>query len=185
MYVRASHANEGSYKRQTADKNLKKMTTSPYSFKRPTKQLTLEHLKSIKYILTFADQYTERYKFIFDETMGRSAWTVRVEQKYDHLHSTLCHIMGRGPGTDQCDDMQKTLLLISDVNMYITEMIEFVECRVETTRRRDIPYSWNYDHIQLLQMSRWVHRLLGDVVPNSSDDVTQGLSDAIYRHMFQ
>jgi hypothetical protein len=155
---------------------------TPSSFKRPTHQLARKHLQCIKDILVFADQYSTRYNFIFDEIQSRAGWSRIVEDKYAHLHATLCHIMGRGTKTESCDQKQQTLLLISDVDMCLDEMIQFVKCRIETTRQQ-IPHSWIYAHRQLLQMSRWVHGLLHAVVPDNMDDVTQGLTDAIHRYM--
>ena len=155
---------------------------TPYSFERPTHQLARKHLQCIKDILVFADRYSKTYNFIFDEVLSRAGWSRIVEKKYEHLHATLIHIMGRGAKTETCDQKQQTLLLISDVDMYLDEMIRFVKCRIETTRQ-EIPHSWRYDHDQLLQMSMWVHGLLHAVVPDHLDDVTQGLTDAIHRYM--
>jgi hypothetical protein len=153
---------------------------TPSNYKRPQRRLALKHLKYIKSILIFADKYTQKYNFIFDESLSRSMWTTRVENKYKHLHTTLDLLMHRGDTTIQCDDQQKTLLLLSDMNMYLTEMIEFVECRIATTHQY-IPISWRIDHDQLTKLAKWVNGVLHAVVPDNCVDITQGLTDEIHR----
>ena len=166
---------------------------APYysSYKRPNGlKLAYKHLKCLKSILAFIQDYTIKYRFIFDEKSSER-WTSEVEEKLRHIHMTLDHIIDRGTHTNRCDDAQKTLLVISDIDTYLKEVIDFVECRTDPKISSNhitisqITEHWHLDHDQLIQMETWVRGLLNAIFPihDTHTDMTQGLSHAIHSSM--
>lgn len=164
-------------------------TRDTTSYKHPIRRLTVDHLKFLKAIIQYKQLYTTNYKAIFDEP-HRESWSEEVECKYRHIHTTLDHILGRGTHTETCDPQQKTLLLVSDIETYLAEVIDFAEYRTTPQGSRDyipvsqIPSDWHAHHDKLIRMEHWVKGVLLAISPTDIHaDVTQGLTHAIHLSM--
>ena len=142
-----------------------------YPYMYPIRNLTIEELTCLRDDLVKTNEFVKRYRIIFGGS--HLDWSDALNKKYSHIEDTMNVIMRRGQQTEKYNDLEKTPLLVADIDRYLLEVISFAQYRMDPQtlchiNLRFIPTGWHKDQLGLIKMEHEVKHMLLSIDPRIS-----------------
>jgi hypothetical protein len=143
-----------------------------YPYHYPYRLLTIDELKCLHMDLARIDWYVTKYRHLFLLNGYHGQWADRLKTKYSEIMHTMYMIVHRGAETEKYTSVERTPILVADIDRYLREIIEFAQCRmdhidVSYDDPHMIPQHWYQDQAELIKIEKYVHTLLVSITPGS------------------